>query len=168
MHQFTNGRLLLVLQAKGAAILHRATVLLVLIGVVACQKQPAAEMAAVVASAPAAPTRSLVTLAKAIGITTAGDVFSPLIPAGQALPIVHSETFGNATNGKGEVLVELSQKSTAGTETIASLRIKIPPAANKTLDITVTLIVSDSKQMTVKTTVSQTASTQQFGPFAVE
>jgi len=60
--------------------------------------------------------------------------------------------------------VELSQKGAAGSETVASLRIKIPPAANKTLDITVTLTVSENKQMTVKTTVSQTASTQQFGP----
>ncbi len=145
----------------------RLTVVLILVGAVACQKQPAADRAAAPPSAPAAePAR--VTLAKPIGITTAGDVFSPLIPAGQTLPVVHSETFGNATNGKAEVLVELSQRSAAGSETIASLRIQIPPAADKTLDITVTLTVSESKQMTVKTTVAQTASVQQFGPFKVE
>jgi len=146
----------------------RLTVVLILIGAAACQRQPAPERAAVTAATPAAPARSRVTLTKPIGITTAGDVFSPLIPAGQTLPVVHSETFSNATKGKSEVLVELSQRSAAGSETIASLRIQIPPAADGTLDITVTLTVSETKQMTVKTTVSQSARAQQFGPFKVE
>jgi hypothetical protein len=47
-------------------------------------------------------------------------------------------------------------------------RIRIPPAADGTLNITVTLTVSETKQMTVKTTVDETASTQQLGPFTVE
>jgi molecular chaperone DnaK (HSP70) len=106
-------------------------------------------------------------LHKPIGITTAGDVFSPLVPAGQHLPYTHSVTFGNATNGRQEVLVELSQKDSTGTETIASLRIPIPKAANKTLDITVTLKISADKKMAVKTTVSQTGDVREFGPFPV-
>lgn len=65
-------------------------------------------------------------------------------------------------------MVELSQQSAAGAEPITSLRIPIPPAANRTLDITVTISISADKQMTVKTTVAQTAATQQFGPFAVK
>jgi hypothetical protein len=89
------------------------------------------------------------------------------VPAGQRLPFTHSETFGNATNGRAEVLVELAQKDAAGVETIASLRIPIPRAANQTLDITVTLIISAQKTMKVKTTVAQTASVKEFGPFPV-
>ena len=143
-------------------------VFLVLIGLVACQKQPATIPSAVAAETLSASSPSGGTLVKPIGITTAGNVFSPLIPAGHSLPVVHSETFGNQTDGKSEVLVELSQRSAAGNETIASLRIKIPPAANKSLNITVTLTVSEAKQMIVKTTVAEIASTQQFGPFSVE
>jgi molecular chaperone DnaK (HSP70) len=146
----------------------RLTVLLVLIVLSACQKQSSPGPAGVTETTLAAPTSTRVTLAKPVGITTAGDVFSPLIPAGQTLPVVHSETFSNQTDGKSEVLVELSQRSAAGIEIITSLRIKIPPAANKALNITVTLSISEAKQMTVKTTVAETASTQQFGPFAVE
>jgi molecular chaperone DnaK (HSP70) len=106
-------------------------------------------------------------LRKPIGITTAGGVFSELVPAGQRLPHTRSMTFGNATNGREEVLVELSQKDSAGVETIASLRIPIPRAANKTLDITVTLMISAEKTMRVKTTVAQTASVKEFGPYPV-
>lgn len=153
---------------RGLSLSLRLTVFLVLIGLVACKKQPAPGPTAVTAQAPAASPPPRVTLAKPIGITTAGDVFSPLIAAGHSLPVVHSETFGNQTNGKSEVLVELSQRSAAGNEIIASLIIKIPPAANKALNITVTLTVSEAKQMTVKTTVAETASMQQFGPFSVE
>ena len=112
-------------------------------------------------------TTSTAVLRKPIGITTAGDVFSQLIPAGQRLPYTHSETFGNATNGKAEVLVELGQKDSSGTETIASLRIPIPRASNKTLDITVTLKISADKKMSVKTTVAQTGDVKEFGPFPV-
>ena len=110
---------------------------------------------------------SATVLRKPIGITTAGDVFSQLIPAGQRLPCTHSETFGNATNGRTEVLVELGQKDSTGTETIASLRIPIPKASNKTLDITVTLKISAEKKMNVKTTVAQTGDVHEFGPFPV-
>lgn len=117
---------------------------------------------------PANAASSQKVLLKPIGIKTAGPVFTPLIPAGHKLPLVFSQTFGNETNGQSEVLVELSQKSAAGMETIASLRIKIPPATNGSLNITVTLEVSETKMMSVKTTVAETASTQRFGPFAVE
>ena len=145
----------------------RLAVFIVLIALGACQKQAPPDPAAVIATTPTAVPSPRATLAKPLGITTAGDVFSTLIPAGQALPVVHSETFGNQTDGKSEVLVELSQRSPAGSEIITSLRIKIPPAANRALNITVTLSISETKQMTVKTTVAETASTQQFGPFHV-
>ena len=149
-------------------MISRFILALALIGGVGCHGKATPDRPATAAANPAAPVPSSVMLAKPIGITTAGGVFSTLIPAGQTLPTVHSETFGNATNGKAEVLVELSQQSPAGTETITSLRIPIPTAADKTLDITVTLTVSASKQMMVKTTVAQTATTQQYGPFTVE
>ncbi len=133
-----------------------------------CGDRPtSAEKAPEVNSAATTLAASSPTLRKPIGITTAGDVFSPLVPAGQRLPYTHSETFSNATNGKAEVMVELSQKDSTGTETITSLRIPIPHAANKSLDITVTLIISADKNMRVKTTVAQTGKVQEFGPFPV-
>jgi molecular chaperone DnaK (HSP70) len=119
------------------------------------------------AGGPATSADSTATLRKPIGITTAGDVFTPLVPAGQRLPFTRSMTFGNATNGREEVMVELAQKDATGTETITSLRIPIPKAANKSLDITVTLIISADKKMKVKTTVAQTGDVKEFGPYPV-
>ncbi len=147
----------------------RGTVLLLsMIVLISCADRPTATgKASEVNSATTTPAASGATLRKAIGITTAGDVFSPLVPAGQRLPSTHSVTFGNATNGKAEVMVELSQKDSTGTETITSLRIPIPPAANNSVDITVTLIISADKNLRVKTTVAQTAKVQEFGPFPV-
>jgi molecular chaperone DnaK (HSP70) len=107
-------------------------------------------------------------LKKPIGIRTAGDVFTPLVEAGQRLPHTHSETFTNKTDGGPKVLVELSQKDESGTETVASLIISIPPVADNTLNITVTLKLSEDKQLRVKTTVAEAASVQEFGPFPVE
>ncbi len=113
------------------------------------------------------PSRAA-TLTKPIGITTAGDVFTPLVEAGQRLPHTFSETFTNKTDGGPEVLVELSQKDDAGVETIAALIISIPPEPDNSLNITVTLKLSEDKRLRVKTTVAETASVQEFGPFPVE
>lgn len=107
-------------------------------------------------------------LKKPIGITTSGEDFTPLIEAGQRLPHTYSETFTNKTDGGPEVLVELSQKDGSGVETIASLIVAIPPVPDNALNITVTLKVSEHKQLRVKTTVSETALIQEFGPFDVE
>jgi len=109
-------------------------------------------------------------LEKPIGITTAGNVFTPLVDAGQKLPYTKSETFSNKTDGGPEVMVELSQKDRTGAEIVASLRIAIPRVPNNTLVITVTLKISEDKQMRVKTTISQPQPTmvQEFGPFPVE
>jgi hypothetical protein len=114
-----------------------------------------------------------------IGITTAGDVFSPLIEAGQGLPYTRSMIFSNAIEGAPDVAVELSQKDSTGNERIASLRIPVPGAApSKSLSITVTLIVSTDKTMRVKTTVGQkdepgalvtsACVVQEFGPYRVK
>jgi molecular chaperone DnaK (HSP70) len=112
--------------------------------------------------------REAAVLKKPIGIKTAGGVFTPLVEAGQQLPHTRSETFTNKTDGGPKVLVELSQKDESGLETIASLIISIPPVADNALQITVTLKVSEEKQLRVKTTVAESASIQEFGPFAVE
>ncbi len=64
--------------------------------------------------------------------------------------------------------MQLSQHDESGTETIARLIIKIPPVADNALQITVTLKISEDKQMSVKTTVSENGSVQKFGPFPVE
>jgi molecular chaperone DnaK (HSP70) len=108
------------------------------------------------------------TLEKPIGITTAGDVFTPLVDAGQKLPYTKSETFTNKTDGGPEVMVELSQKDRTGVEIVALLIIAIPRVPDNTLQITVTLKISEDKQMRVKTTISQPATVQEFGPFPVE
>jgi molecular chaperone DnaK (HSP70) len=107
-------------------------------------------------------------LRKPIGITTAGDVFTPLVKGGQHLPYTVSETFTNKTNGGPEVQVALSQKDPSGTETIASIIIPIPRVSDNSLQITVTLKISEDKKMKVKTTVTQTAAVQEFGPLPVE
>jgi molecular chaperone DnaK (HSP70) len=112
--------------------------------------------------------RQAAVLTKPIGIKTAGDVFTPLIQAGQRLPLTHSETFTNKTAGGPRVVVELSQKDESGQETIAYLLISIPPNADGTLNITVTLKISEDKRLRVKTTVAESASVQEFGPFPVE
>ena len=113
-------------------------------------------------------SRQVGVLKKPIGIKTAGDVFTPLIEAGQRLPHTRSETFTNKTDGGPKVLVELSQKDESGLETIASLVIAIPPVADNALQITVTLKVSEDKKLRVKTTVAESGSVQEFGPFPVE
>ncbi len=113
-------------------------------------------------------SRQAAVLKKPIGIKTAGDVFTPLLEAGQRLPSTRSETFTNKTGGGREVLVTLVQTDASGIETIASLIIAIPPKPDSTLHITVTLKISEDMQMRVKTTVSETASVQEFGPFPVE
>jgi hypothetical protein len=109
-----------------------------------------------------------ITLRRPIGITTSGDVFTPLVPAGQHLPWTHSQTFGNATNGAGEVAIDLSQHDAIGTNAIANLRIPIPRAANRTLEVTVMLEISADKAMQVKTTVGQASESRAFGPYQVE
>ena len=120
------------------------------------------------AEPPAGRARQPAILKRPIGIKTAGDVFTPLVEAGQSLPCTHSETFTNKTDGGPKVLVELSQKDASGIETIASLIIAIPPVADNALQITVTLKVSEDRQLRVKTTVVETAAVQEFGPFPVE
>jgi molecular chaperone DnaK (HSP70) len=107
-------------------------------------------------------------LGKPVGITTVGEEFTPLIPAGQRLPFTRSVTFTNKTDGGPEALVEVSQKDSSGIETIASLKIPIPKTKDNTLNITVTLKVSEDKMMRIKTTVMETASVREFGPFPVE
>ena len=141
-----------------------AAVLLVLLGGAACGPTPTPAVSA----GTAAPEKAALSLEKPIGITTAGGVFTPLIPAGQTLPTVQSQTFGNKTDGGSQVGVVLSQKGSEGIETVASMEIDVPPAANDAVGIIVTLTVSESKQMTVKTTVVKTAKIQQFGPFPVQ
>ncbi len=51
---------------------------------------------------------------------------------------------------------------------MASLIIAIPAVADNALQITVTLKITEDKQMKVKTTVAETAAVQEFGPFPVE
>lgn len=118
--------------------------------------------------APVDGLRRRAILKKPIGIRTAGDVFTPLIEAGQRLPFTCSDTFTNKTDGGDKVQIELSQKDESGLETIVSLIISIPRVADNTLQITVTLKISEDKQLRVKATVAEPASVQEFGPFAVE
>ena len=125
----------------------RLAAFVVLFGLVACEAPRTST--AVPVDVQAEPSKPQLILSRPIGITTSGGVFTPLIQAGESLPIVRSQTFGNQTNGQSEVGVELSQQGSAGSETIASLRIDIPPAANGAVGIVVTLTVSDAKQMTV-------------------
>jgi molecular chaperone DnaK (HSP70) len=120
------------------------------------------------ADSPDGHGRDFVTLSKPIGITTAGDVFTPLVQAGTLLPHTISQTFTNKTDGGPHVLVTLSQKDETGVETIASLMIEIPPVADNSLQITVTLKISKDKKMKVKTTVSESATVREYGPFPVE
>ncbi len=107
-------------------------------------------------------------LEKPIGIQIVGEVFTPLVEAGQRLPFTCSQTFTNKTDGGKKVQVELSQKDESGVETIALLLIAIPPVCDNALQITVTLKISAHKQLWVKATVMETASVQPFGPFPVE
>jgi molecular chaperone DnaK (HSP70) len=107
-------------------------------------------------------------LKKPIGIGTAGDAFTVLVPAGQRLPHTFSDTFTNKTDGGSKALVVISQKDSSGTETIANLIVPIPPDPDDTLQITVTLKISAYKQMTIKTTVAEEHSVKEFGPFPVE
>jgi molecular chaperone DnaK (HSP70) len=109
-----------------------------------------------------------VTLKKSIGIETDGGEFTPLVEAGRRLPCTLSETFTNKTDGGPEALVSLSQRDESGTETVASLKIPIPRAPDHSLQITVTIKISEDKHMRVKTTVSEAASVREFGPFPVE
>ena len=121
------------------------------------------------AEPPARPARRPLVPKKPIGIKTAGDVFEfPLMPEGQSLPCTRSETFTNKTDGGANVPVEISQKGSSGIETIASLIIAIPPVADNALQITVTLKVSEDRQLRVKTTATEAHSVQEFGPFPVE
>lgn len=109
-----------------------------------------------------------VVLKKPIGIATAGEQFTELVKPGQRLPLTVSETFTNKTDGGPKVSVNLSQKDETGVETIAALIIPIPQVPDNSLQITVTLKVSEDKKLTVKTTVSESGQVKEFGPFPVE
>ena len=67
-----------------------------------------------------------------------------------------------------ESLGRTVQEGRVGLETIASLVIAIPPVADNALQITVTLKVSEDKKLRVKTTVAESGSVQEFGPFPVD
>lgn len=136
---------------------------LVVLGLSGC-----ADVAKSAADARAGVTKGRAVLKKPIGVRTAGEDFTPLIAAGQRLPCTHSETFTNKTDGGPQVLVELAQQDETGLETIASLILAIPPVDDNALQITVTLKVSKDRKLRVKTTVAETASVQEFGPFPVE
>jgi hypothetical protein len=117
---------------------------------------------------PAVRSHQAAILKKVIGIKTAGEVFTPLFEAGRRLPSTISENFTNQTGGGTVLEIVLSQKDESSVETIACLLISIPPAPDNALRIIVKLKISADKQLRVKTTVSETASVQEFGPFPVE
>ncbi len=107
------------------------------------------------------------TLLKAIGITAAGGVLTPVVPAGQQLPHTRSQTSRTAANAAGEVAITLSQQDATGSAAIAEVRVPIPAVTGTTLDITVTLTISAAKVLRIKTTVNQTAESREFGPWLV-
>jgi molecular chaperone DnaK (HSP70) len=104
-----------------------------------------------------------------IGIVTAGDSFSELLPAGTQLPKLFSETFGNAMDNQKSISIELVQRRPEGIEQIAMIIVSdIPPAPKGVLQITVTVTVNRDKELRVKATIPEKGYVREYGPFPVQ
>lgn len=108
-------------------------------------------------------------LKKPIGILTAGDVFSEMIPAGKTLPSVYSDSFGNAEDNQKAIQITIAQKDKSGMEKIMVANIdNLPKRPKGKLSVIVTITVDGQKQLRLKATVPETGYIKQFGPFPVE
>jgi molecular chaperone DnaK (HSP70) len=104
-----------------------------------------------------------------IGIVTVDSSFTQLIPAGERLPYVFSDVFGNAEDNQKQIEVALSQKRPEGVEQIASIVAdNLPPRPKGTLRVIVTLTISATKELRVKVTITETGYVKEFGPFLVK
>ena len=118
-------------------------------------------------SEPKRDTRAVLELP--IGIATKDSQFTPLIRAGEKLPITHSEVFGNAEDNQKGIEVKLSQQRPDGLEIVASVYADdLPPRPRGKLSGIVTLTVSAAKELRVKVTVTDTAFVKAYGPFPVK
>jgi molecular chaperone DnaK len=108
-------------------------------------------------------------LKKAVGIITAGNVFSEIIPAGTALPHTYSDSFGNAVDNQTAVEITIGQKDAGGIEKILVATIdNLPKRPKGKLSVIVTVTVDSQKQLRVKATVPETGYLKQYGPLPVE
>lgn len=63
--------------------------------------------------------------------------------------------------------VRLAQEHAEGLETVVDAMVPVPPAPSGEVQIVVSVRVDGRKRLWLKTTVVQTASVQEFGPFPV-
>ena len=132
------------------------------------RRMPVALCAALLLAA-ALNTVAAPTLRKPIGIMTAGDGFSEIIPAGTPLPKTFSDSFGNALDNQTAVEITIAQKDSSGIEKILVATIdSLPKRPKGKLSVIVTVTVDSQKQLRVKATVPDTGYLKQFGPLPVE
>lgn len=104
-----------------------------------------------------------------IGIVTAGESFSELIPSGARLPQLYSDTFANAVDNQASIGIDLVQRRPEGIEHIATIIVRdIPPAPKGVLQIMVTVTVNQEKELRVKATIPEQGYVREFGPFPVQ
>jgi molecular chaperone DnaK (HSP70) len=107
------------------------------------------------------------TLKYPIGIDTS-DGFSEMIAASKPLPLVYSESFSNYRDNQKTVQIALSQKTPEGMEKIIVIDVEIPPQPKATVHVLVTLKIDKYKNLTVKSSVTETGAVKTFGPVPVE
>jgi molecular chaperone DnaK (HSP70) len=110
-----------------------------------------------------------VTLKKPIGIITAGNVFSEVIPAGTPLPHTYSDSFGTAADNQPAVEITIGQKDKSGLEKILVATIdNLPKRPKGKLSVIVTVTVDPQKKLRLKAAVPETGYLKQFPPMPVE
>lgn len=106
-------------------------------------------------------------LTYSIGINTS-EGYTEMIPAGQTLPTLFSETYSNEEDRQETVGIEISQKRTEGIEKIVDVEVPIPQKSEGEVEMLITVKVDANKMLTVKTSVMETGLVKEFGPFPVE
>ena len=111
--------------------------------------------------------KSDVKLNYSIGINTT-EGYTEMIPAGQILPTLFSETYSNEEDKQETVAIEISQKRTEGIEKIVDVEVPIPQKSEGEVEMLITVKVDANKMLTVKASVMETGLVKEFGPFPVE
>ncbi|MEP7074220.1 MAG: Hsp70 family protein [Acidobacteriota bacterium] len=106
-------------------------------------------------------------LSYSIGINTT-DGYTEMIPAGQALPTLFSETYSNEEDKQETVAIEISQKRDDGIEKIVDVEVPIPARSEGEVEMLITVKVDANKMLTVKSSVMESGQVKGFGPFPVE
>ena len=107
-------------------------------------------------------------LSSSIGIVTAGDNLTEIIPADTSLPHTYSEAYGNEEAGQTEIRITLAQPAPGGIEKILVADIfGLPARPIGELTVLVTVTVDTNRQLVMKASVPEAGYLREYGPVPV-